>query len=666
MSFVYPSFLWGLLALSIPILIHLFNFRKAKKIYFSNVSFLENVKESTSSKQRLKHLLILASRILAILFLVLAFAQPFIPGKEQGLESTMVKIYVDNSRSTANLTTDDRTGLSSGLSYLDAIINLYPNQTKFQIISNEFAPSSTNSKNKEKALELSTELDYSNLTRSKDEVFNRLDIERNEATAKDIYVIADFQKSTWVSGKELPRDSTNKYKLIPITYAEFQNIFVDSVYLENPFLIKGELNRLHVRVKNTGDEGASEVNFKLLINDRQAASTSVDIPERATAEIIFDLNADLKNINICQISFDDYPMSFDNEFYFTLNMLRKINIVEIGEVEEKSYISYVYSEQSLFSYNYYTSGNIDYSAIQNADLLVINSLEEIDKSVQDAVNSLLGKGNSVLIIPHKNPDIASIESLFGNSLTIVNHAEKLVLENPDHQNPFFENIFSELDRKTEMPLASSNISWSRIGIDLLRSGNGRSYLTSINKGGSLYLLGSPLDDEFTTLHKHAIFVPIMYRMAALSSNEFSPLSYSIDDSAITLRMDSVQNDQLYKLTTENEELIPEQRISGNALILSLPKYLLRPGYYDLTYNQVVENTLAFNFSKKESNPIQMTSEELLASVSSLKNVEIIESTDADSFSTQMKERYEGRQLWKYALVLSLIFLLIETLFLRFL
>ena len=47
-------------------------------------------------------------------------------------------------------------------------------------------------------------------------------------------------------------------------------------------------------------------------------------------------------------------------------------------------------------------------------------------------------------------------------------------------------------------------------------------------------------------------------------------------------------------------------------------------------------------------------------------IEIMENVDAQSFSMEMKERYQGLQLWKYALALSLIFLLIETLFLRFL
>jgi hypothetical protein len=61
MQFLYPSFLWALLAAAIPVIIHLFNFRRTKKVYFTNVAFLKAVNTTTSSFRRLKHLLIMAA-----------------------------------------------------------------------------------------------------------------------------------------------------------------------------------------------------------------------------------------------------------------------------------------------------------------------------------------------------------------------------------------------------------------------------------------------------------------------------------------------------------------------------------------------------------------------------------------------------------------------------
>ena len=81
MMFVYPLFLWALAVVSIPIIIHLFNFRKYKKVYFSNVKFLRELKQESKSKSRLKEILILSARCLALISIVFAFAQPVLKNK---------------------------------------------------------------------------------------------------------------------------------------------------------------------------------------------------------------------------------------------------------------------------------------------------------------------------------------------------------------------------------------------------------------------------------------------------------------------------------------------------------------------------------------------------------------------------------------------------------
>src|SRR5438105_2447936 len=99
MSFVYPSFLWALTALSIPIIIHLFNFRKTIRVFFSDTRFLKHVKQETTQKRRLKQFLVLASRLLFLFFLVIAFAQPFLPSSEDASTSQNISIHIDNSLS---------------------------------------------------------------------------------------------------------------------------------------------------------------------------------------------------------------------------------------------------------------------------------------------------------------------------------------------------------------------------------------------------------------------------------------------------------------------------------------------------------------------------------------------------------------------------------------
>ena len=103
MRFEHPGVLWALLLLAIPIIIHLFHFKRFKTLYFSSLIFVKQIEQETKSVKKLKHLLILISRLLAFAALVLAFAKPYIPLSENTLQGKTTAIYIDNSFSMTNL-----------------------------------------------------------------------------------------------------------------------------------------------------------------------------------------------------------------------------------------------------------------------------------------------------------------------------------------------------------------------------------------------------------------------------------------------------------------------------------------------------------------------------------------------------------------------------------
>src|SRR5574342_794534 len=75
-SFLYPLFLYGLVAASLPVLIHLLNRRKLKRIRFPAVRFILLSQKRISRSYRLRHWLLLALRTLALVFLALLLANP--------------------------------------------------------------------------------------------------------------------------------------------------------------------------------------------------------------------------------------------------------------------------------------------------------------------------------------------------------------------------------------------------------------------------------------------------------------------------------------------------------------------------------------------------------------------------------------------------------------
>ena len=97
MLFKHPELLYALFLLLIPIIVHLFQLRRFQKVAFTNVAFLKKVTIQTRKSSQLKKWLTLLMRLLAMAFLILAFAQPFTANQTALNTKKETVLYIDNS-----------------------------------------------------------------------------------------------------------------------------------------------------------------------------------------------------------------------------------------------------------------------------------------------------------------------------------------------------------------------------------------------------------------------------------------------------------------------------------------------------------------------------------------------------------------------------------------
>lgn len=667
MNFLYPAFLWALAALAIPVIIHLFNFRKPKKVFFSNVRFLDSVNKKSSSKIRLKHLLALAARLLMIFFLVMAFAQPYLSENSSGLKTRQVYFYMDNSQSMSAPVLGNASAFDEAYTLINKIVDLYPRETQYKLLTNDFASFSNSLKNRDEVKELTTELSLSDKSRSMAEIVNRMEVEQLGQDPSDVFIISDFQYSTVGElGNALALDSLNNYRVLPISGNRLANLFVDTVYLEKPFLFNNEDNKLLVTIRNGGQEDALGALVKFFNAENQYSSASVDVAAGGTTTLSFDLSGNFAQTNNCKISIEDYPVVFDNEYYFILKLANRVDVVEIG-VSSNSPFQAVFANGKLFSYQYFDVGNVDYSAASNAQLVIFNGIESFNSSLEPLTRQLLQKGSSLMIAPAIGADSLSYSSIIQLPVELDGSAKMSPLATVDMNNPFFDNIFEEISGRYETPKGTALLQWLNRGEKLLEFRNGAPFLSVMNKGeGKMYLLASSLAPDLSDFARHALFVPVMYKMALSSAKTSDQLSFSIDDGLVSLELDSLVYETVYQLRNETSELVPDQRIVNNRLILEIQSDDSGVGYYDLIENEKKVTSIALNHNKKESLIGTMTEQELIAAYGSQKNVEVSQVLSSEDYAQELRQQYDGKNLWKYALVLSLIFLLAEVLILRFL
>ena len=206
MNFLTPAFLAGLAALAIPVIIHLINREKRVVVQFPSLMFLHKIPYRSIRRQKLRHLLLLLLRCLALLLFVAAFARPwFERSKHAGAGSSgarEVVILVDRSYSMGY---GDR--WSKALDKAREVVRAISANDRATIVFFANEPSAATDPTADRArLEnaLKTAKLSSEATRYAPAIKFASDIVGgSNLPRKDIILISDFQKAGWAKREEL-------------------------------------------------------------------------------------------------------------------------------------------------------------------------------------------------------------------------------------------------------------------------------------------------------------------------------------------------------------------------------------------------------------------------------------------------------------------------------
>ena len=680
MQFVNPLFLYGLAAIIIPIVIHLFNFRKFQKVYFTNVEFIEELKQQTQKQSQLKHLIVLLFRILAIVSLVLAFAQPYIPVTENDTKQEnehKISIFVDNSFSM-EASRDEGILLDQAVQDARGIALAYDNSDMFQLLTNDFEGKHQRFVSREEFLELLDEINISSVTRPLSQVYRRqADLfNENDNGNCTAYMISDFQKSIDDFDHFTP-DSTIRLFLVPVVADNKDNLFIDSIWFTSPVHQVNRLTKLNVRIKNASATDFEKIPVKLLINGRQRAIASFDIS--AGDEIVVEMpyTNNTPGIKFGKLEITDYPITYDDSFYFTYEVSSEIPVLSINKENDGNiYLNSLFGKDSAFRFYDLPENRLDYSAFSNFNLIITNGLDNVSSGLSQELSRFAHNGGSVLVIPGTqiamNSYMDFLINLNAPYFTALDTFETNVSK-INLQSMVFNDVFESIPDNIDLPKVFRYYRIKRktrsLFEPLLQLENTDIFLGEQPLGnGKVYLLASPLDAAWSNFPKHAVFVPAMYKIALLSTPE-SKLFYTIGKNEnIVLRNVSANDEKSFKIVSLDKkfEMIPAFKNLNSTITISTDKSISKSGNYTVNSNGRIIKGIAFNYDRTESDldtPGPAELEKMIIS-SGLPDVKVITATNR-SLSSVITEMNKGFQLWKIFIILALIFLLGEVILLRF-
>lgn len=674
MEFVYPSFLYALAALAIPIIIHLFNFRRFKTLKFTNVRFLRDVKQQTKSRSTLKHLLVLLCRLIVIASLVLAFAQPYIPLNDESRAKGQqaVSIYLDNSFSMEAQASDGNL-FNLAKNKAMRVLEAYGEGDKFQLLTNDFEGKHQRLVNKDVFMNYLQEVELSPRSKDISQVISRQKdlLKEHDPASQQYFLISDLQKSSF-DIENLSADSSN-FNVLPVQTDIPSNLYIDSIWFESPIRKAGSPVKLMVQITNKGDREIKDVPINLNINGTPKTPLSFSIAANENKLLEMSYTSNKVGFQNGKLSLKDYPVTFDDDFYFSYEQAENISILHIYDEKPSWSIAALFEEDDFFQYSTSNYKQLNYSGLADHQFLVLDELREFPTGLSSELGKFVRNGGSLIVFPAKEINENSYRNAM-TSLGIESYGDKrkqeIKVSKINLKSDIYQNVFDEVPRNVNLPILNSYYRLSSYSSsnkeNILALQNGDSYLNLYKMGeGKVYLFASSLSEEQSNLTSHAIFVPTLYNMALLSQAK-QELFYFLDRDIINIAGLKTEEEPFH-LIGDEVDIIPEQRTLNAKLQLKFHNEVSSAGFYKLMQDKNQLASIAFNYNRQESDLEFYEPEglKIVAEESGLSSFNILSQSN-ESLSKTLKNINQGISLWKYFIVLALVFLGFEILFLRIL
>ena len=640
MQFKHPEILYFLFLLVIPILVHLFQLRRFKKEYFTNVQFLKELSIQTRKSSTIKKWLLLFTRLLLLSFLILAFAQPFFTAKESKKATNEMYIILDNSYS---MQAKGKKGELLKRAVQDLLEHI-PETQNFSLITNNETYWNTDIKAIQKDLQ---DLKYSATAFQLDNLIAKVNA-RKSAFNKDIIVITDAVGLVTNQTKSF-RKEDNVYFIIPEAEQK-NNIAIDSLFIQQTL---DNFYEIGVKLAANGD-GFKEIPIALYNNNKLTAKTLVN----------FETNTKTVNFTIPKedfhgyVSISDKGLAYDNTYFFSISKPSKTNVISIGDVDKSNFLARIYTNDE-FDYTNYPLANLDYNLLEKQDAIVLNEIKEIPQALQTTLKSFVNKGGNLIVIPSKEGNLSTLNAFLGNfgaiQLKEGTNAEKKVTK-INFNHPVFSSVFEKKVDNFQFPSTKTSFVLNTSSPAILSYDDQSAFLTSVaNPLSSVYVFATPINKANSNFQNSPLIVPLFYNMAQ-NTMKTGVNAITIGDNFSFIVDALLAKDEILTIKNNTESFIPIQQLLNTKVKISFNDNPNEAGNFGIFNNKNLVQNISFNYSRTESN-LALANPNAVANYKEIDDIETV-------FNTIQTDRTDT-QIWKWFVVLTLLFLVLELLIQKF-
>lgn len=716
MTFLNPALLWALAAISIPVLIHIFNLKRTKKVEISTLMFLKEIQQSKYKRIKLKQLLILLCRIGFITALVLMFAVPFLSGylgSEGGKARSSVLIILDDSFSmqardiNGNNFENAKRKISETLALLDENDEVFfttssaINQLNRNILFRDISS----------LRDTLAALKISDVSKNLNEVlyFAGEILKSASNMKKEIYYFTDGQKSfmdsDMPSGNTFGEEHNTKVNFVLIGGRTPNNISIDTVDIVTKIFEKKKPVKLRASLNNRNN--FNTVNKSVVLTAGMHKDEKViDIPANSTVDVEFIFLPEAAGftsgtIELGREEISDDEIQADNRQNFSIYVPDVVSVLMVTSTPgDAAYIELAISSSEellkdpdgsgtrYFNVNRVPASGLTNTDLKNYDAVLIVNKAMFNEGEASKIKDYIESGGGVVIYPGlmssaenynnvllKGLDIPHIRTGFSKQEDNSSKFEKVDL---DHA--IFEGIFKKGSEDKNFNLESPSV---RSGFDLSASGEGSIPLITLTSGenvmveyskgrGKLLMFGISPDMNNSDFPAKNIFSPIAIRSILYMANinlikpAVTGNDYFIDLSE-TAKTNFPSNDSLVLISgIDNKEKLTFNFSlpQSGGMLLNMKDGLRKSSSYSLSSGKNEILKFSANYDNRESGTTLLNSEELSELLLNRFNIEAGVITPEETVSASILEIRTGKDIWHYFLILAFFFLAAEYLLAR--
>ena len=670
MSFLFPTFLWGLIGLSIPLIIHLFNLRKSKTLEFSSIKHIQALEKKNIKKIKIIQWILILLRMGIIAALILMLSGPlfvnesiWIPSEEE----SVAVIIIDNSASMS-VTNNQQSFLDQSKKKIPEILSSFGGLVNLNVFKTT-PPNEIYSGIVEKGMNLQYQNWQIAESYGKDNLWTLVDSLLSSIDSslpnKECFILSDFQS---IPPKNF-KDKYTDWKFYALTSNELSNnVGIKNISSINQIKTPNDLLRLNTNIENMGKNEIRSLPVELYLNNERVGQIVSNFKTKTSKDFSFQVYPGKSGVIKGKIEIPPDDFILDNKQTFELNIPEQISCKVIANSENglfiiKTALQSINGGAEFLDLELKLKDEIETIYLEETDVLILEDPLIIKPSAIESIKRFLNKGGNILWFAGQN--FENINKQVSNNLLLPDYKNKIYLDNEsyltvkvvDRKNPLLQD-FNIRNLESSLPkiFTYNSVNLKKGHYSILDLNNNDPFLVNIPFYSSqIYFFTSPLDLKWNDFAIKGLLIPLIHRLLILSAtNELNTeLIETFKAKIISLPKDLI-NKKWSIISPSDRKILVVPSYGNEAIIF---KGTTELGSYEVFADEEFYTAFSTKLAISES-PKYRANFEKIKSVIGKNNLVWI--TNETPIKETIESQRNGQLLWRIFLLIAIILFFIES------